>query len=79
MYPVDIHPQSLHLFKGQHKSPVFTPHSILASDLQIPCLAKVALLGLRQARDVEKVREMKRQRNSEGEEERDAAQTEKDR
>lgn len=34
--------------KKQAKSPVFTPRSRLASDLQIPCLAKVALSGLRQ-------------------------------
>lgn len=37
--------------KKQAKSPVFTPRSRLASDLQIPCLAKVALSGLRQAGD----------------------------
>lgn len=32
---------------------MFTSHSRLAFDPQIPCLPKVALLGLRQARDEE--------------------------
>lgn len=32
---------------------MFTSHRRLASDLQIPCLVKVALLGLRQAEDEE--------------------------
>lgn len=36
---------------------MFTSQSRLASDLQIPCLAKVALSGLRQARDEETERD----------------------
>ncbi len=58
-------------------SPVFTSHSRLASDLQIPCLTKVALLGLRQAGDEEKQRVMERQRKAEWKE-REVVKTQRD-
>lgn len=60
-WPLDAFIPTHGVYSESSGSPVFTPHSWLASDLQIPCLAKVALWGPRRPRVME------RQRNSEGE------------